>query len=208
MRPRLAKGGAFLLGPSTECQAMDKAAYRAIVLLSVCLNGPVSLDLSATAATPGTLRAWNYAIQTDQNGAPNRALAQVRGEEGGSLWFTCTRVAGEEGEPPQLAVAVTVMQKAYLGPSDNRGRNTVYWLDDRRPEVSRWIYRDRYGQLRGEEQVMGFLASLRTAQTFIVELANYRLEPQSVKFALDPNETHAVAERFSKDCRSIAEVKD
>jgi hypothetical protein len=117
-------------------------------------------------------------------------------------------VARHEDEPPQVAVAATVMQKAYLGPSDNKGRSTVYWLDDRPPEVSPWIYRDRYGQLRGEDQVMGFVASLATAQTFIVELANYRLEPRSVKFALDPGETRAVAERFSKDCRSIAEAKD
>jgi hypothetical protein len=35
-------------------------------------------------------------------------------------------------------------------------------------------------------------------------LANYRLETQSVSFSLPPGETHAIAERFSKDCRTIA----
>jgi hypothetical protein len=182
--------------------------HRTITLVSACTLGVAASDLSATAATTGTLRTWNYALQTDQGGLPNRALAQIRGEEGSSLWLSCTRVAADEGDPPQAAVAVTVMQKAYLGPSDPKGRSTVYWLDDHPPEVSHWVYRDRYGQLRGEDQVMGFVASLTTAQSLIVELANYRLEPQSVKFALDPAETNAIAERFSKDCRSIATARD
>ncbi|WP_114944001.1 hypothetical protein [Microvirga calopogonii] len=180
--------------------------HRATAFAFACAIGAAAPDLSATAAT-SALRAWNYALQSDQSGLPNRALAQIRGEGGSSLWFSCTKVSGED-EPPQVAVAATVMQKAYLGPSDYRGRSTVYWLDDRPPEVAHWIYRDRYGQLRGENEVMDFVASLATAQTLIVELANFRLEPQSVKFALDPVETHAVVERFSKDCRSIATAKN
>ncbi|MGO4527397.1 hypothetical protein AB4097_21395 [Microvirga sp. 2MCAF35] len=185
---------------------MSSALHRIAALVVACALGAAIPDLSATAAS-GTLRAWNYALQADQSGAPNRALAQIRGEGGSSLWFSCTKVTGED-EPPQVAIAATVMQKAYLGPSDHRGRSTVYWLDERPPEVSHWVYRDRYGQLRGEDEVMSFAASLATAQTLIVELANFRLEPQSVKFALDPDETRAVTERFSKDCRSIATVKD
>src|SRR5690349_9701642 len=180
--------------------------HRVILLASACSLGAAAPDLSAKAAT-GALRAWNYALQTDQDGAPNRALAQIRGEGGSSLWLSCTKVSGED-EPTQVAVAATLMQKAYLGPSDHKGRSTVYWLDDRPPEVSHWVYRDRYGQLRGEGEVMGFVASLATAQTLIVELANFRLEPQSVKFSLDPDETQAVTERFSKDCRSIATAKE
>lgn len=187
---------------------MFHSFHRNAALVLACTLGLAVPDLSTLSAATGLLRTWNYALQIDQSGFPNRALAQVRGEGGSSLWFSCTRVAGDEGDPPQVAVAATVMQKAYLGPSDPRGRSTVYWLDERPPEVSRWVYRDRYGQLRGEGEVMGFVASLATAQTLIVELANYRLEPQSVKFALIPDETKAIAERFSKDCRSIATVQD
>lgn len=182
--------------------------HRKSVLVLASTLGVAVPGLSAPSATTGPVRTWNYALQTDQSGLPNRALAQVRGEGGSSLWFSCTRVAGDEGDPLQVAVAATVMQKAYLGPSDYRGRSTVYWLDNRPPEVSHWIYRDRYGQLRGESDVMGFVASLTTAQTLIVELANYRLEPHSVKFALVPEETKVIADRFSKDCRSIATVRD
>ncbi|WP_262027338.1 hypothetical protein [Microvirga sp. Mcv34] len=184
---------------------MLKVFQRTIVLVSACSLSAAPTDLSVAAT--GALRTWNYALQTDQDGAPNRALAQVRGEGGSSLWFSCTKVSAED-EPPQVAVAATVMQRAYLGPSDNRGRSTVYWLDDHPPEVSHWVYRDRYGQLRGEDQVMGFVTSLATAQTLIVELANFRLEPQSVRFYLDPGETQAVVERFSKDCRTIATARD
>jgi len=187
---------------------MRKILHRTIILAAICGLGAAASGSVAIAATTEALRTWNYALQSDQGGLPKRALAQVRGEEGGSLWLSCTRVAGDEGEAPQAAVAVTVMQKAYLGQSDSKGRSTVYWLDDHPPEVSHWIYRDHYGQLRGEEQVMNFVESLATAQTLIVELANFRLEPRSVKFALDPGETSAIAERFSKDCRSIATAKE
>jgi hypothetical protein len=187
---------------------MSNIFYRTIVLVFACMLSTARPGLPAEAATTGAVRTWNYALQTDQGGLPNRALAQVRGEEGSSLWLSCTRVAGDEGEQPQAALAVTVMQKAFLGPSDPRGRSTVYWLDDRPPEVSRWIYRDRYGQLRGENEVMDFVTSLATAKTLIVELANYRLEPQSARFILEPDETRAVAERFSKDCQAIATVKE
>jgi hypothetical protein len=187
---------------------MSNTFHRTIFVVSVCVLGAAVPEPTARAATTGVLRTWNYALQTDQSGFPNRALAQVRGEEGSSLWLSCTRVAGDEGDPPQAAVAVTVMQKAYLGPSDAKGRSTVYWLDDRPPAVSHWVYRDRYGQLRGEDHVMDFMASLKTAQRLIVELANFRLEPQSVKFVLDPDETQAVSERFSKDCRSIAAARE
>ncbi|UVF20309.1 hypothetical protein HPT29_003925 [Microvirga terrae] len=186
---------------------MFNAFHRTTVLVLAGTLGLVVPDLSALSATD-SLRTWNYALQTDQSGLPYRALAQVRGGEGSSLWFSCTRVAAEEGEPLQVAMAATVTQRAYLGPSDARGRSTVYWLDDRPPEVAPWIYRDRYGQLRGESEVMGLVASLATAQTLIVELANYRLEPMSVTFALVPDETKAVAERFAKDCRTIATAQD
>ncbi len=187
---------------------MSNICQRTIILVSACMLGAAAPELSARAATTGALRTWNYVLQTDQGGSPTRALAQVRGEEGSSLWLSCTRVAGDEGEPPQTAVALTVMQKAYLGPSDPKGRSTVYWLDDRPPGVSHWIYRDRYGQMRGENEVMGFVTSLATAKTLIVELANFRLEPQSAKFVLEPDETQVVAAKFSKDCRSIATVKE
>ncbi|WP_262297500.1 hypothetical protein [Microvirga sesbaniae] len=187
---------------------MITSFHRTPVLVLAGTLGLIAPEFSAISATSGSLRTWSYALQTDQSGLPNRALAQVRGEEGSSLWLSCTRVAGEEGEPLQVAVAATVTQRAYLGPSDPRGRSTVYWLDDRPPAVAHWIYRDRYGQLRGEGEVMGFAASLATAQTLIVELANYRLEPQSVKFALVPEETKAITERFAKDCRSIATAQD
>jgi hypothetical protein len=187
---------------------MSHSSRRFVAVVLAALVGGAVPELSASAATTGEFRNWNYVLQTGQGGEPNRALAQVRGEEGSSLWLSCTRIAGDEGEPPQAAVALTVMQKAFLGPSDPRGRSTVYWLDDRPPEVSHWIYRDRYGQLRGESEVMDFVTSLATAKTLIVELANFRLEPQSVKFSLDPTETSAVAERFSKDCQSIAAAMD
>lgn len=187
---------------------MSNTFHRTIILVSICVLGAVVPEPSAEAATTSAFRTWNYALQSDQSGQPNRALAQIRGEEGSSLWLSCTRVAGEEGEPPQAAVALTVMQKAYLGQSDSRGRSTVYWLDDRPPGVSHWVYRDRYGQLRGENEVMDFMTSLATAQRLIVELANFRLEPQSVKFVLDPDETQAVSERFSKDCQSIATARE
>ena len=170
--------------------------------------GAAVSELPPLRPTTGALRTWNYALQTDPSGVPSRALAQVRGEEGSSLWLSCTRVAGGEGDPPQAAVAVTVMQKAYLGPSDPKGRSTVYWLDDRPPEVSHWIYRDRYGQLRGEDQVMGFVASLATAQTPYCGACELSSRAAEREIRSRSRRDSGVAERFSKDCRSIATAKD
>lgn len=75
--------------------------FRTTALAVAGTLGLVVPDLSALSATTGALRAWNYALQIDQGGAPNRALAQIRGEGGSSLWFSCTKVTAED-EPPQV----------------------------------------------------------------------------------------------------------
>lgn len=187
---------------------MRIALRRAAFLCAAWLLGTVALDPQAGAATTKSFGAWDYTLQNGEDGPPDRALARFLGEEGNALWLSCTRIAAEEGGPSTVAVAATVMQKTYLGPSGAKGRSTVYWLDDRPPEVSYWVYRDRYGQLREAEDVMSFVASLATAEKLIIELANYRFETRSVKFALRPSETKAVVERFSKDCQSIVAAKD
>lgn len=186
---------------------MRIALRRAPFFVAAWLLGTVALEPPADASIVRAFGAWDYALQSSEGGPPDRAMARVLGEEGAALWISCTRVAREDGEAPAMTVAATVTQKAYLGPSAGKGRSTVYWLDDRPPEVSYWVYRDRYGQMREEGDVKSFVASLATAEKLIIELTNYRFETSNVMFSLKPSETKAVAERFSKDCQAIASAK-
>lgn len=186
---------------------MRIALRRATFLMAAWLLGTVALEPPADAATARAFGAWDYALQSSEDGPPSRAMARILGEEGTALWISCTRIAQEDDEHPAIAVAATVTQKAYLGPSGATGRSTVYWLDDRPPELSYWVYRDRYGQLREKESVESFVASLTTAEKLIIELTDYRLETRNVRFSLKPSETQAIVERFSKDCQVIAGAK-
>lgn len=187
---------------------MRISSYRITSSLLACGIWITIFNLPADAIPTNALGAWAYIAQTAEDGALNRVTAGVKGEGGSALWLTCTRIAKEEDEPLQMALAATITQKAYLGPSDPRGRSTVYWIDGQPPELSYWIYRDRYGQLREQEQVKSFVASLTTAKSLIVDLANYRLEQQSVVFSLNPVETKVIVERFARDCQAIGVVKD
>ncbi len=186
-----------------------RIAFRHVAFLGAALLlGTVTLEPRAGIAAVRAFGAWDYALQSNENGLPHRVMARVLGKEGDALWISCTRIAREEGETAATVLSATITQKAYLGPSGAKGRSTVYWLDDRPPEVSYWVYRDRYGQLREEGDVKTFVASLTTAEKLIVELSNYRLEPRSVTFGLNPKETKAVVEQFSKDCQAIAAMRD
>jgi hypothetical protein len=187
---------------------MQIGFHRVTSCLLVGIFWTVTFNQSADAVTANSVGAWDYAAQAAEDGSLNRVLARLTGEEGSALWLTCTRVVADEGAPPEALVAATITQKGYLGPSDPKGRSTVYWLDKQPPEVSYWVYRDRYGQLREPDKVKSFVASLTTAETLIVDLADYRLESRSVKFALKPNETKTIAERFERDCQAVAVVED
>jgi len=170
--------------------------------------GTIVLAPTAETLAAKSTQTWSYVAQTAEDGSPNRVLARLMGEEGSAFWLSCTRIAREETEPAETIVAATVTQKAYLGPSEANGRSTVYWLDGRPPELSYWVYRDRYGQLREQDQVRSLVASLTTAETLTVDLTDYRLEPRTVKFALKPSETKAVLERFARDCQAIPRARN
>ncbi len=172
--------------------------------LLVCGFWTVAFNIPSDAAMAVVSGTWTYASQTTEDGSISRVMARLMGEEKSALWLSCTRVAGEGSEPPETAVAATITQKAYLGASEPKGRSTVYWLDQKPPEMSYWVYRDRYGQLRDQDKVKSFVASLTTVETLIVDLADYRLEPRSVKFSLKPSETKAILEQFTKDCQALA----
>jgi hypothetical protein len=162
-------------------------------------NSPQAFELYSTRNG-----RWNYSLQTGDDGTITRVLAKVGGEERSVLWLSCYKASDEGENRDRMVVAAAITQPTFLGPSDGRGRSTVYWVDQHPPEVAQWVYRDRGGLLVGEQAVMALMASLATAEKLTVELANYRLETQNVSFSLQPGETHAIAERFSKDCRTIA----
>jgi hypothetical protein len=157
-------------------------------------------DCSAqTAATTVSFGSWDYARQTDEDGLANRVFARFNGEGGAALWLSCSRIDRDEGEPVTvLSAAITL--KSYLGPSRGRGRSTITWLNDEPPEISYWVYRDRYGQMVGEDNIKSFVASLGKAEKLTVELTNYRLEARRVMFAFQQNKAQAVVERFTRDC--------
>lgn len=146
---------------------------------------------------------WDYVLKHDEEGRPQAAFARLRGENGSLLWLTCQRSASDPDRTAVAFMAVAVAQKQFLGRSDPGGRSTVYWFDNKGPEVGHWIYRDRYGQMPDPAQVRDFVDSLTGAKSLTIELSNYRYETQQYEFRFDPKDTGNVADRFRKDCADI-----
>jgi hypothetical protein len=148
--------------------------------------------------------AWDYALKRNETGAPQAVWARAKGRGGSILWLSCSKRLSDEDGKATVTHAATVSQKRYLGPSGAKGRSTVYWFDDGTPNVSSWIYNDRYGQLIGPEKVDAFLQSLASSETLVIELSDYRYVGLNAEFDLRPDETKAIAGRFSEDCRKLA----
>ncbi|WP_139165420.1 hypothetical protein [Microvirga guangxiensis] len=150
--------------------------------------------------------SWDYVLRHDQEGKPQAAFARLRGESEALLWLTCSRLTTGEDKPETLSMTATVSQKGYLGRSTSRGRSTVYWFDDRSPELAYWIYREKAGQMANAEQVSVFLNRITEARSLVIELSNYRYETQRSEFRFNAVDTKNVAERFRQDCRDIASL--
>ncbi|MGO4572592.1 hypothetical protein [Microvirga sp. 2TAF3] len=148
--------------------------------------------------------AWDYTVKSDYTGDPQMVMARLRNQDGSALWISCTRRVGLDLETSTVSYAATVTAKRFLGSSEAKGRSTVYWFDENPPEVSNWIYRDRYGQLRDPEAIRGFVRKLVGSEKLVIELSNYRYEGMKSEFKLERDETRAVTERFSQDCGSLA----
>lgn len=151
---------------------------------------------------------WDYVLKQDDEGQPQAAFARLRGKNGSLLWLTCQRFASDSDQAPVPFTSVAVAQKQFLGRSDPGGRSTVYWFDNKGPEVGHWIYRDRHGQMPDPAQVRDFVDKLAGAESLTVELSNYRYETQQYEFRLDPRDTGNVADRFRKDCSDILGKSD
>jgi hypothetical protein len=147
--------------------------------------------------------SWDYVLRHDSEGLPQAAFARLRGENGSLLWLTCQRQILERDQSPISFVTAAVAQRQYLGRSDPRGRSTVYWFNGGSPQIGRWIYRDRYGQVPDADQVWGFVDELAQAKSLTIELSNYRYETQRHEFYLNESDTRNLADRFRQDCRDI-----
>jgi hypothetical protein len=146
---------------------------------------------------------WEYAVKHNAQDDAGSVYARLRGEGPSYLWLSCIRTPSDGEGAPILLVAATVAQKEFLGASNGKGRSTVYWFDEGTPEVAPWVYRNQYGQLIGKDQVEAFLENLSSSRKLDVELSNYRFEPVKLSFMLNPAETKAIAERFSRDCQEL-----
>ncbi|MCG7392013.1 hypothetical protein MHY87_03745 [Microvirga sp. ACRRW] len=185
-----------------------KPSYFVSIKHVVCLAlvlGAAGLSAARPAQALATwIGSWDYVLRHDPEGNPQAAFARLRGDNEALLWLTCARYPAGEDKPETLSMTATVSQKSYLGRSPPRGRSTVYWFDDRSPELAYWTYRDKAGQMANAEQVSVFLEKLTDARTLIIELSNYRYETQRSEFQFDAADTKAVADRFRQDCRDIA----
>lgn len=175
---------------------------RFAAMAGVALAG-CTVSMTGTHAAAAWFGAWDYVLRQDAEGAPQAALARLRGEAGSTLWLSCSRQAMEDEKPSQAVVTAAVVQKQFLGRSDPRGRSTVYWFDGGSPEVGHWIYRDRSGQIPDPQEVKAFIDRLAQAQSLVVELSNYRYETKAFTFRFDKDDTRNLADRFRKDCRAI-----
>lgn len=146
---------------------------------------------------------WDYVLQHDAEAQPQAAFARLRGDKGSLLWLTCRKQIMGEDQPPVRFITAAVLQRQFLGRSDQRGRSTVYWFDGGSPEVGHWLYRDRHAQIPDPEQVDTFVDKLARAQSLNVELSNYRYETQRLEFRLNVADTKSLADRFRKDCKDI-----
>ena len=182
--------------------SIAKNSFRlALVLGAAGLCGTEPAQALAT-----WIGSWDYVVRNDPDGKPQAAFARVRGDNEALLWLTCARLSAGEDKPEALSLTATVSQKAYLGRSTPRGRSTVYWFDDKSPELAYWTYREKAGQMANAEQVSDFLNNLAEAQTLVIELSNFRYETQRSEFRFDTSDTKTVAERFRQDCQDIASL--
>lgn len=165
-----------------------------------------SLASSQASAMATWIGSWDYVLRHDQEGKPQAAFARLQGVDDSLLWLTCSRYSANGDWPQVMSVAAAVSQKSYLGHSSIRGRSTVYWFDDGSPELGYWTYRGRVGQIADREQVNLFLDKLVEARTLVIELSNYRLEPQRSEFQLNTADTKTVADKFRQDCRDISSL--
>jgi hypothetical protein len=165
--------------------------------------GVAILLLRAVPVIAKTGGSWEYVVKTNLEGDPQMALARLRSKDGSALWISCSHVASPDMKTVSILVAATVTAARFLGSSNPKGRSTVMWFDEDPPEVSHWVYRDRYGQLRGEKNVKDFVEHLVASERLVVELSNYRYETLRSEFSLDRDRTRVVADRFAKDCNSI-----
>lgn len=175
---------------------------RWLVLMSAAALAHASLKGEARAVATW-FGAWDYVLRHDTDGQAQAAFARLPGENGSLLWLSCSRSAAESDFSTVPSLTVAISQKFYLGRSDLHGRSTVYWFDDGTPEIARWIYRDRHGQIPDRAQTNAFIDRLATAGNLVVELSNFRLEAQRSEFRFNAADTKGVAERFRKDCRDI-----
>jgi len=177
-----------------------------ICCLAVVAGAAWSMAASQAFAVATWIGSWDYVLRHDQEGKPQAAFARLQGVDDSLLWLTCYRYSANGDQPQTVSVAAAVSQKSYLGHSSIRGRSTVYWFDDGSPELGYWMYRGRVGQIADREQVNLFLDKLAGAQTLVVELSNYRLEPQRSEFQLNAADTKTVADKFRQDCRDISSL--
>jgi hypothetical protein len=173
-----------------------------ILIAFTCLA--CSLAASKAHALAAWIGSWDYVLRHDQDGKLQAAFARLQGDNESLLWLTCYRYSVGEEKPESVSVAAAISQKSYLGDSSIRGRSTIYWFDGGSPELGFWMYRGRVGQISDREQVTRFLDKLEAAQTLVVELTDYRMDPQRSEFQLNANDTKALADKFRQDCRDIS----
>ncbi|MBM6581996.1 hypothetical protein ILT44_17490 [Microvirga sp. BT689] len=181
---------------------MRRRLTRCLVLLGATALVHASLNREAQAVATW-FGAWDYVLRHDTDGRPQAAFARIPGENGSLLWLSCSRSGAGSDLSPATSFTVAISQKYYLGRSDPHGRSTVYWFDSGTPQVARWMYRDRHGQIPDRVQTNAFIDRLAKAENLVVQLSNYRLEAQRSEFRFNAVDTKGVADRFRKDCQDI-----
>lgn len=190
---------------------MRKQPFHAFLFMNFCCFAVVASIALSTASSQALAMAtwigsWDYVVRNDQEGKPQAAFARLQGVDESLLWLTCSRYSANSDQPQVVSVAAAVSQRSYLGHSSIRGRSTVYWFDDGSPELGYWMYRGRVGHIADREQVNAFLDRLVGAQKLVIELSNYRLEPQRSEFQLNSADTKTVADKFRQDCQDISSL--
>lgn len=186
----------------------EKPSYSFSAMKFSCLAlalGVTFFLLTGRACALATwIGSWDYVVHHDQEGKPQAAFARLRGDNEALLWLACSRMPAGDDLSEMMSIMAMVSQRGYLGLSSPRGRSTVYWFDNGSPELSYWVYRERAGQLANSEQISAFLEKLSRAQSFVIELSNYRYETQRSEFQFNSADTKVVTDRFRQDCQDIA----
>jgi hypothetical protein len=181
----------------------------AAVLRVLLFLGLIFVVLDAAPAIGSPDEKWVYTVKNDFEGDPQMALARLRNDDGSAaLWISCVRTIAIDQYQPTASLTATVIARRYLGHSGAKGRSTVVRFDERPPDVAHWMYRERYGQLRGEDNVKNFISQLAASEKLVVELSDYRYETLKSEFALDRSATRLIAERFTRDCKSLSATRN